>query len=40
MDSGQERMLSVLHLVDGDEAKAKKDTSTNEAIILAYWKVF
>ena len=29
-------MLVVLHLGNGDEAKATKDTSTKRAIILAY----
>ena len=36
MDGGQGRMLVVLHLGNGDEAKATKDTSTKRAIILAY----
>ena len=36
MDSGQGRMLVVLHLGNGDEAKATKDTSTKRAMILAY----
>ena len=36
MDGGQGRMLVVLHLGNGDEAKATKDTSTKRAMILAY----
>ena len=36
LDSGQGTMLVVLHLGDGDEEKATKDTSTKRAIILAY----
>ena len=36
MDSGQGRMLVVLHLGNGDESKATKDTSTKRAMILAY----
>ena len=36
LDGGQGRMLVVLHIGDGDEAKATKDTSTKRAIILAY----
>ena len=36
MDGGQGRMLAVLHLGNGDEAKDTKDTSTKRAIILAY----
>ena len=36
LDGGQGRMLVVLHMGDGDEDKATKDTSTKRAIILAY----